>query len=44
MYFVPEGQHDSSQVRSAWIPMQKHPRPRGTVEVMVSPVVSPKGI
>jgi hypothetical protein len=44
MYFVPEGQPDSSQVRSAWIPIQKHPRPQGTVEVIVSPIVSPRDI
>ena len=35
--FVPEGQPDSSQARSAWVAMQKGPRPEGTVEVMVSP-------
>jgi hypothetical protein len=27
MYFVPEGQHDSSQVRSAWVAIQKDPVP-----------------
>ena len=37
MAFVPEGQADSSQVRSAWVVMQKGPRPGGTVEVIVSP-------
>ncbi len=37
MYFVPEGQHDSSQARSAWVAMQRGPRPGGTVEVIVSP-------
>src|SRR5271165_407317 len=37
MYFVPEGQRDSSQVRSAWVAIQKDPRPGGTAEVMVSP-------
>jgi len=37
MYFVPEGQHDSSQVRSAWVAIQKDPRPGGTAEVIVSP-------
>ena len=35
MAFVPEGQADSSQARSAWVGMQK-PRPP-MVEVMVSP-------
>ena len=29
MYFVPEGQHDSSQVRSAWVSIQKDPVPEG---------------
>jgi hypothetical protein len=29
MYFVPEGQHDSSQARSAWVPIQKDPVPEG---------------
>ena len=37
MYFVPEGQHDSSQVRSAWVAIQRDPRPGGTAEVIVSP-------
>src|SRR5271166_4003583 len=37
MAFVPEGQVDSSQARSAWVVMQRGPRPGGTVEVMVSP-------
>jgi hypothetical protein len=35
--FVPEGQADSSQARSAWVTMQRGPRPEGTVEVIVSP-------
>jgi hypothetical protein len=43
MVFVPEGQHDSSQARSAWVAMQR-PRPGGTVEVVVNPVVSPRDI
>ena len=42
MAFVPEGQADSSQARSAWVAMQRAPGPGGTVEVMVSPVVSPE--
>jgi hypothetical protein len=37
MHFVPEGQQDSSQVRSAWVAIQKDRRPGGTVEVIVSP-------
>jgi hypothetical protein len=28
MYFVPEGQHDSSQARSAWVAMQRAPSRR----------------
>jgi hypothetical protein len=35
MAFVPEGQADSSQARSAWVAMQRA-RP-GTAEVVVSP-------
>jgi hypothetical protein len=34
--FVPEGQADRSQARSAWVVMQRV-RSRGTVEVIVSP-------
>jgi hypothetical protein len=30
MAFVPEGQADSSQARSAWVAMQRVPRPAGT--------------
>jgi len=37
MAFVPEGQADRSQARSAWVGMQRGPRPGGTVEVIVSP-------
>jgi hypothetical protein len=37
LIFVPEGQ--ASQARSAWIAMQRGPRPGGTVEVIVSPTV-----
>jgi hypothetical protein len=36
MAFVPEGQADRSQARSAWVAMQRA-RPGGTVEVIVSP-------
>jgi hypothetical protein len=35
MAFVPEGHHDSSQARSAWI-MENRPCLSGTVEVIVS--------
>jgi hypothetical protein len=35
MAFVPEGQADRSQARSAWVAMQRGPRPGGTVEVLV---------
>jgi hypothetical protein len=34
MHFVPEGQHDNSQARSAWVTIQKDRRPGGTVEVI----------
>jgi hypothetical protein len=39
MAFVPEGQADSSQARSAWVVMQRTPVPEGRskVEVIVSP-------
>jgi hypothetical protein len=40
MAFVPEGQADSSQARSASVIDVKRLRPGGTVEVMVSPSVS----
>ena len=40
MAFVPEGQADSSQARSAWGIDVKRLRPGGTVEVIVSPSVS----
>jgi hypothetical protein len=30
-------QADRSQARSAWVAMQRRPRPGGTVEVIVSP-------
>jgi hypothetical protein len=40
MVFVPEGQHDSSQARSAWVAMQKGLRPGGTVEVICRPTES----
>jgi hypothetical protein len=39
MAFVPEGQADSSQVRSAWVAMQRGPRPEGTVEVLSVPEI-----
>jgi hypothetical protein len=34
MAFVPEGQVDRSQARSAWVAMQRAPVPEGPVEVM----------
>jgi hypothetical protein len=37
LIFVPEGQADSSQARSAWAAMQRGPRPGGTIEAIVSP-------
>jgi len=39
MAFVPEGQTDRSQARSAWAAKQRGPRPGGTVEVIVSPQI-----
>jgi len=42
MAFVPEGQADSSQARSAWVAMQRAQSPGGTAEVVVSPLVSPR--
>src|SRR5208283_976724 len=38
MYFVPEGQHDSSQVRSAWVAIQKDPVPKGRSNATRSPL------
>jgi hypothetical protein len=35
MYFVPEGQHESSQVRSASVAIQKDPVLEDGVEVIV---------
>jgi hypothetical protein len=37
-FFVPEGHHDSSQARSAWIVTQRR-RPGGTVEVSPVPEI-----
>jgi hypothetical protein len=34
MAFVPEGQADRSQARSAWVSVAESARPGGTVEVM----------
>jgi hypothetical protein len=42
--FVPEGQADRSQARSAWVSMQRGPRPGGTVEVMVRDICRPNGV
>ena len=36
MAFVPEGQPDSSQARSAWVAMERGSVPEGTVEVIGS--------
>ena len=38
MVFVPEGQADSSQARSAWVKMERGSVPEGTVEVIVSSI------
>jgi hypothetical protein len=38
MTFVPEGQADSSQARSAWV-CREAPRPGGTVEVKSVPEI-----
>jgi hypothetical protein len=37
MVFVPEGQPDSSQARSAWIEMQRGPRPGGRLKAWSVP-------
>jgi hypothetical protein len=37
MAFVPEGQADRSQARSAWVAMQKGTPPGGTAEVIAGP-------
>ena len=42
MAFVPEGQADSSQARSAWVADAERPCPGGTVEVIVSPLSVPE--
>jgi len=39
MYFVPEGQHDSSQVRSAWVAIQKDPVPEGRPKSLSVPEI-----
>ncbi len=39
MYFVPEGQHDSSQVRSAWVAIQKDPVPEGRSKSLSVPEI-----
>jgi hypothetical protein len=45
MAFVPEGQADSSQARSAWVAMQRGPRPGGgTVEVVVRDICCRNGV
>jgi hypothetical protein len=35
--FVPEGQADSSQVRSAWVTMQRGPVPEGRLKSLSVP-------
>jgi hypothetical protein len=44
MAFVPEGQADRSQARSAWVAMQRGPRPGGTVEVMARDICRRNGV
>ena len=39
MYFVPEGQHDGSQVRSAWVAIQKDPVPEGRSKSLSVPEI-----
>ncbi len=39
MYFVPEGQHDRSQVRSAWVAIQKDPVPEGRSNSLSAPEI-----
>ena len=39
MYFVPEGQADSSQARSAWIAMQRDPVPEGRSKSLSVPQI-----
>jgi hypothetical protein len=39
MHFVLEGQHDSSQVRSAWVAIQKDPVPEGRSKSLSAPEI-----
>jgi hypothetical protein len=39
MVFVPEGQHDSSQARSAWVVMQRGPVPEGRSKSLSVPEI-----
>jgi hypothetical protein len=39
MVFVPEGQHDSSQARSAWITMQRGSVPEGRLKSLSVPEI-----
>src|ERR1700722_20001869 len=39
MVFVPEGQHDSSQARSAWVEMQRGPVPEGRLKALLVPQI-----
>jgi hypothetical protein len=43
MVFVPEGQHDSSQARSAWEEMQRGPVPEGRSKAWSVPENRPAG-
>src|SRR5271165_1424255 len=42
MYFVPEGQHDSSQVRSAWVANRETPVPEGRPKSLSVPLSVPE--
>jgi hypothetical protein len=44
MAFVPEGQADRSQARSAWVSVPESPRPGGTVEVMARDIWRRNGV
>ena len=39
MAFVPEGQHDSSQARSAWVLMERGPVPEGRSKSLSVPEI-----
>jgi hypothetical protein len=42
MVFVPKGQHDSSQARSAWVAMQRGPVPEGRSKSLSVPLSVPE--